>query len=146
MSPSLLLCWCSKNTRLVSRAVLLVKIFFEARKFQTKSSVQSRSQSVLEMLCYVTCFSASLLFYLSRHSLTLLWSTCYSSNSNMLCISFVASFVSLIPFASPLRYDPAQVSWNLNQNQSATDPLAYYGQWPNHSKSQQRSIKHEDID
>jgi len=78
--------------------------------------------------------------------LELLWPTCYLPNSNMLSIVFLASFVFLFPFVSPLRYDPAQVSWNLNQNQSATDPLAYYGQWPNHSKLLWRYLKHEGID
>ena len=42
---------------------------------------------------------------------------------------------SLVRYISPLIYDPDQVSWNLNQNQSAVDPLNYWGQWPNHSKS-----------
>ena len=31
-----------------------------------------------------------------------------------------------------LIYDPAQVGFNLNENQSAEDPLSYWGQWPNH--------------
>lgn len=34
-----------------------------------------------------------------------------------------------------IKYEPDQVLWNLNQNQSATDPLDYWGQWPNHSES-----------
>ena len=33
-----------------------------------------------------------------------------------------------------LIYDPEQTRWNLNQNQTATNPLDYSGQWPNHSK------------
>ena len=36
--------------------------------------------------------------------------------------------------AAPLIYDPEQTGWNLNQNQTATDPLDYWGQWPNHSR------------
>lgn len=33
-----------------------------------------------------------------------------------------------------IKYEPDQVLWNLNQNQTATNPLDYWGQWPNHSK------------
>ena len=32
-----------------------------------------------------------------------------------------------------IRYDPEQVLWNLNQNQTATDVMDYWGQWENHS-------------
>lgn len=31
-----------------------------------------------------------------------------------------------------LRYDPGQVAFNLNSNQTATDPLDYAGIWENH--------------
>lgn len=34
-----------------------------------------------------------------------------------------------------LQYDPEQVLWNLNQNQTATDVMDYWGQRENHSKS-----------
>lgn len=34
---------------------------------------------------------------------------------------------------SCIKYEPDQVLWNLNQNETATDPLHYWGQWPNHS-------------
>ena len=34
---------------------------------------------------------------------------------------------------SALRYDPTEVSWNLNQNETATNPLDYYGNWDNHT-------------
>lgn len=33
-----------------------------------------------------------------------------------------------------IQYDPEQVLWNLNQNQTATDVMDYWGQWENHSK------------
>ena len=33
-----------------------------------------------------------------------------------------------------IRYDSEQVLWNLNQNQTATDVMDYWGQWENHSK------------
>ena len=32
-----------------------------------------------------------------------------------------------------LRYDPAQVLYNLNQNQTAVNPTDYWGQWDNHT-------------
>ena len=31
-----------------------------------------------------------------------------------------------------LRYDPAYAQWNLNQAQTAINPLDYSGQWPDH--------------
>ena len=38
----------------------------------------------------------------------------------------------LIAPAFALRYDPEQVLYNLNNNQTATDPLDYSGQWQDH--------------
>jgi len=38
----------------------------------------------------------------------------------------------LIPIARALIYDPEQVGFNLNENKTATDPLDYWGEWPNH--------------
>ena len=38
----------------------------------------------------------------------------------------------LIPIARALIYDPEQVGSNLNENKTATDPLDYWGEWPNH--------------
>ena len=32
-----------------------------------------------------------------------------------------------------LIYDPTQVGFNLNENQTATNPLDYWGEWPNHT-------------
>lgn len=32
-----------------------------------------------------------------------------------------------------LRYDPSETAYNINVNQTATDPLDYWGEWPNHS-------------
>jgi alpha-1,3-glucan synthase len=34
---------------------------------------------------------------------------------------------------SALPYDPEQVGFNLNQNQTATDPLEYWGEWRDHT-------------
>jgi alpha-1,3-glucan synthase len=39
----------------------------------------------------------------------------------------------LITSTLSLRYDPAHEGWNLNLNQSATDPLDYWGEWENHT-------------
>ena len=33
-----------------------------------------------------------------------------------------------------IKFDSEQVLWNLNQNQTATDVMDYWGQWENHSK------------
>lgn len=43
------------------------------------------------------------------------------------------SLFCLITFVLALRYDPAHDGWNLNLNQSAIDPLDYWGEWENHT-------------
>ena len=35
--------------------------------------------------------------------------------------------------ALALRYDPQEVLYNLNTNETATDPLDYWGEWDNHT-------------
>ena len=35
--------------------------------------------------------------------------------------------------ALALRYDPQQLLYNINTNETATDPLDYYGKWDNHT-------------
>ena len=42
--------------------------------------------------------------------------------------------VTIFHAATSLIYDSEQVGWNLNQNETATNPLDYWGQWPDHSK------------
>ena len=43
----------------------------------------------------------------------------------------VAALVAaLVASSSALRYDPEQVEYNLNTNQQATNPVDYWGQWP----------------
>ena len=32
-----------------------------------------------------------------------------------------------------LRYDPAQVAYNLNTNETAVEPVEYWGQWEDHT-------------
>lgn len=41
-------------------------------------------------------------------------------------------FCLLLPGLT-LRYDPAHKGWNLNLNESASDPLHYWGEWDNHT-------------
>lgn len=38
----------------------------------------------------------------------------------------------LVATACALRYDPAQVAYNVNTNKSAADPISYWGEWENH--------------
>jgi alpha-1,3-glucan synthase len=48
----------------------------------------------------------------------------------------VLPFLSLLGCSSvvnALRYDPEQIPFNLNQNETATDPLDYSGKWENHT-------------
>jgi alpha-1,3-glucan synthase len=42
-------------------------------------------------------------------------------------------FLLLISAAATLHFDPEQVGFNLNENETATDPLDYWGEWTNHS-------------
>lgn len=42
-------------------------------------------------------------------------------------------YLLLTPVVSALRYDPEQVGFNLNENETATDPMDYWGEWNNHS-------------
>lgn len=47
---------------------------------------------------------------------------------------FLALFFLLIgSIVSPLRFDPREVDYNLNQNQAATNPLEYAGKWDGHT-------------
>lgn len=43
------------------------------------------------------------------------------------------SCILLIQVTSALRYDPEQVGFNLNENETARDPMDYWGEWQNHS-------------
>ena len=38
----------------------------------------------------------------------------------------------LLTLASALRYDQQYVGYNINTNDTAVDPLDYWGAWPNH--------------
>ena len=38
----------------------------------------------------------------------------------------------LLPITFALRYDPQELIWNLNTNQTATNPLEYSGEWEQH--------------
>jgi alpha-1,3-glucan synthase len=50
----------------------------------------------------------------------------------MLFTSFCGLLLNVLPVAQALIYDPAHLQYNLNQNQSATDPLDYEGTWDGH--------------
>ena len=51
------------------------------------------------------------------------------------CTQPLALIVALFICSSLcIQYDPEQVLWNLNQNQTATNVMDYWGQWENHSK------------
>ena len=41
--------------------------------------------------------------------------------------------ISLLTLVASLRYDPAQVGFNLNENVTAVSPVDYWGSWPNHT-------------
>ncbi|KAF2120385.1 alpha-1,3-glucan synthase [Lophiotrema nucula] len=52
----------------------------------------------------------------------------------MMCAQrYLLSLFCLIVSVLALRYDPEQVGWNLNLNESAVDPLDYWGEWENHT-------------
>lgn len=39
----------------------------------------------------------------------------------------------LIPAVCGLRYDPSQIAYNINTNQTADGPINYWGEWENHT-------------
>ncbi|KAJ9408695.1 putative alpha-1,3-glucan synthase [Paecilomyces variotii] len=43
------------------------------------------------------------------------------------------SCILLIQVISALRYDPEEVGFNLNENETARDPMDYWGEWKDHS-------------
>lgn len=45
----------------------------------------------------------------------------------------VLSLFLLLQQCLALRYDPAQVGYNLNENQNAIEPKDYWGTWENHT-------------
>lgn len=49
-------------------------------------------------------------------------------------ISYSAFFLLAwnLPVFTALRYSPDQVGYNLNTNETATDPMDYWGQWEDH--------------
>jgi len=51
----------------------------------------------------------------------------------MFCIAVIVILAIASSHVVSLPYDPEQVVWNLNQNQTATDPMDYGGVWENHS-------------
>ena len=44
-----------------------------------------------------------------------------------------ALLTGLVISTQALRYDPEQVPWNLNTNQTASHPVDYWGQWDGHT-------------
>ena len=42
-------------------------------------------------------------------------------------------FLSFVATVCALRYDPSQVAYNVNTNQTANDPINYWGEWENHT-------------
>lgn len=47
--------------------------------------------------------------------------------------AFVWALLTLCARVFGAAYEASQVDFNLNQNQSATHPLDYYGEWSNHT-------------
>lgn len=46
----------------------------------------------------------------------------------------ILSLISLLAtLTAALRFSSDQIGFNLNENQTAVDPLDYWGQWPNHT-------------
>ena len=41
--------------------------------------------------------------------------------------------ILLIVTVGALRYDPLQKAFNVNTNQTANDPIEYWGEWENHT-------------
>ena len=50
----------------------------------------------------------------------------------MLSTTLACSVFLFFSSSKALRYDPAFAQYNLNQNQTATNPLDYWGEWTGH--------------
>ena len=46
-------------------------------------------------------------------------------------------------YSSCIQYEPDQVLWNLNQNETATDVMDYWGMWENHSELSLKQVVQE---
>lgn len=57
----------------------------------------------------------------------------------MFCLRTLTALAAYAFLALALKYDPDQVLWNLNQNQTATSGLDYWGEWQNHCESRSSS-------
>jgi len=53
--------------------------------------------------------------------------------STMLPKIVLYSLLAFTRFSAALRYDPSEVGYNLNENETAVDPLDYWGVWENHT-------------
>lgn len=48
-------------------------------------------------------------------------------------LSVLFAVIGLTTLTKALKYDADQVAFNLNENQTATDPLDYWGGWTDHT-------------
>jgi alpha-1,3-glucan synthase len=52
----------------------------------------------------------------------------------MVGFRIVTALLGLVVTTCSWPFDPEQVGYNLNENQNATTPLEYWGEWSNHGK------------
>jgi alpha-1,3-glucan synthase len=48
-------------------------------------------------------------------------------------LSISSIFILYLSFVKSLKYDPRYKGYNLNENQTASNPLDYWGEWNTHS-------------
>lgn len=51
----------------------------------------------------------------------------------MATLRWAWGLVLLVTTACALHFDPSQIAYNINTNQTATDPINYSGEWQNHT-------------
>lgn len=51
----------------------------------------------------------------------------------MMLLNCVIALLTTLPFIRALRWHPDHVGYNLNENQTATQPKDYWGAWDNHT-------------
>lgn len=51
----------------------------------------------------------------------------------MVALQWSWDLLIFVAIAYALRFDPSQIAHNLNTNQTAVDPLDYWGGWQNHT-------------
>lgn len=84
---------------------------------------------------FILRFLASQAFCCDLYALVTMFCTAFSQWTTIL-LTFLTTYSSCI------RYEPDQVLWNLNQNETAAEVMDYWGMWENHSELSPPQVVH----